>query len=397
MNMKIIVTENQFGKIMEVDGVPSETLLEQVAVANEENALTIVQQKINDLISDPKKEKALLDGINIQLIKGKETFILQIGAKKYPMNKIRQGVYAVIIPAGKGFSFATIPMSSFAAEIEKIPEYKSLVEKHPELKAQIQAGKVLSQLYTDKVNQGHFKFVIRKDLDDRKEEKMAIPINKPYPLGEFFERNHITYKFPGGLFGVLESGNLMADIISTPLKFAPPAVRQQPIMAPINVETMALADVFTFGDVTFKDEARVNQQIQMFIQQIKGYIEKYGTPFVEHLARQNPTVHGFSSRDGDPNQEIVGDYKPCSGNRVRKDYNLCLSTERAKVISTILNQSLPELSGAFQAKGMGETTRWGPGWTKESPTLPEQTAPNRRYLLGKIKPYSFQPPVRATN
>ena len=42
--MNIIISENQFKKIT---GVPSKTLLEQVAIASEENTLTIVQQKKN--------------------------------------------------------------------------------------------------------------------------------------------------------------------------------------------------------------------------------------------------------------------------------------------------------------------------------------------------------------
>jgi hypothetical protein len=383
--MKIIVTENQFGKIMGIKGVPSEVLIEQISATNEQNVLTIVQQKINELISDPKKEKALLDNINIQILKGKTTLILQIGEKKFPMELVKQGIYSVIIPAGQVFSFATIPISSFQSEIEKIPEYKALVEKHPEIKQQIQSGSVLSQLYTSKTDQGHFQLIIKKDLDDRKQEKLAIDVNRPYPLGEFFKQNKAIFKLPNNLFAILESGNLMADIISAPLKLNSPP--EETYTAPLKVETMALADVFTFGDVNFKDDARVNQQIQTFIQQIKEYITKYGQPFVQHLINQKPTIYGYSSRDGDPNQEMVGEYKPCSGNKIRKDYDLCLSTERARVLSELLNKGLPELGGIFQYKGMGQTDKWGPGWTPERPTIPEQTAANRRYLLSPITPF----------
>jgi len=383
--MRIIVSENQFRKIMGVEGVPSDVLLEQVAVASDQNALTIVQQAINTIISDPKKEKALLDGINLMLLKGKDTFILQIGEKKYPMNNVNQGIYTVIIPAGEAFSFSAIPMASFASEIEKIPEFKDLAARHPELKSQIQSGKVLGQLYTDKVNQGHFQLNIKRELLDRKEEKMAVPVSKPYPLGEFLQSNKVAFRLPGGLFAVLESGNLMADIVSTPLRIAAPP--QKAYTAPINVQAMALADVFNFADVSFKDEARTSQQIQAFVGQIKQFIDKFGTPFIEHFKSQNPTIYGYSSVDGDPNQKIIGEYKPCSGYGTRKEYDLCLSTQRAKAIAEILNKELPELGGVFQFKGMGETTQWGPGWTPENPTVPEQTAPNRRYVLNPIKPY----------
>lgn len=382
--MKIIVSENHFKKIV---GVPLETLLEDVTIANELNTLTIVQQKINELLSDPKKEKGLLDGISLNITWNGENFILQIGKNKYSMKRMIKGIYSVLIPAGRSFSKTVIPLQSFAAEIEKIPEYKALAEKYPELQKKIRNGKTYSQLYTDKSQDGFFKLTVMSELENRKEEKMAIDIQKPYPLGEFFERNKIIYKFPTGQYAVLESGNIMADIGGFDLNIDPP---KKTTANPININLIALGDVFTIGDTSFKDETKVNQKLQSFVQEIKGYIEKYGTPFIEHIKNQNPTIYGYTSRDGDPNQEMVGDYKPCSGNNLRKDYDLCLSGERAKIIANLINQALPELDGAFQAKGMGETTHWGPGWTPENPTMPEQTAPNRRYVSKKIKPFTPQ-------
>ena len=90
----------------------------------------------------------------------------------------------------------------------------------------------------------------------------------------------------------------------------------------------------------------------------------------------------------DPNQAITGKYQPCSGNKTRKDYDLCLSQERSKVIADRLNKALPELGNAFKFKGMGETNHFnGVGWTKENPTIPDETAPNRAYTLSPIKPF----------
>lgn len=383
MAMKIIVNENQFKKILEVEDV----IEEQVDVIDVRNALTVVQQKINDIISDPKKEKALLDGVSIKVtpVQG-GTYTIQIGEAKYQMQRMARGVHAAIIPAGKGFSAGTVPMTSFQKEIEKIPEFKSLVEKYPQVQSQIQTGKVVGKVYSDRDNQGFFKFTRVRELPERKEMKTAIPITEKYPLGEFLSRNKVNYKFPDGTYGILESGYLIADLVSTQIRI-PTQTPKKKHMAPINVSIMNLQDVFNFGDVSFKDEARTGQQIQLFVQQVKGYIEKYGAPFIEHFKNQNPTIYGYASVDGDPNQQIVGDYKPCSGNQIRKEYDLCLSTERAKVIANILNKELPELGGAFQAKGVGQTTQWGPGWTPQSPTIPDQTAPNRRYVLSPMKPY----------
>ena len=125
-----------------------------------------------------------------------------------------------------------------------------------------------------------------------------------------------------------------------------------------------------------------------FVQQMKSLIEKYGETFIKYIHSQSPTIIGYSSIDGDPAQQITGEYQPCSGNGTRQEYDLCLSQERAKKIAEMLNQSLPELEGAFKFKGMGETNQFGPGWTKENPTIPEQTAPNRRYVLTPIKPFT---------
>lgn len=386
--MKIIVSENQFEKIIVSEGLPSEVLIEQVAVASDQNALTILQQKINQLVSDPKKEKALLDGINVILHRTPEGFALQIGQKKFPMKKMVQGIYATIIPPGEGFSASKIPLSSFAEEIEKIPEYKALVEKHPELQGQIKSGQALSQLFSDKTNQGHVKLTVYNELEDRKDVKMAIDVRTPYPLGEFFENNKIIYKFPNGMYGILESGYLMADVVVPQLSIKPPA--QPTYAAPINVEMMELGDVFEFGTADFKNAERTNQRIQQFVQQIKGYIEKYGTPFIEHIKNQNPTIRGYASIDGPPDQEIQGEFAPCAASGTRAEYDYCLSDQRAKAIAEILNKSLPELSGAFQAKGEGQTNKFGPGWTKENPTIPEKTFQNRRYVLDDIKPFAAQ-------
>jgi hypothetical protein len=156
---------------------------------------------------------------------------------------------------------------------------------------------------------------------------------------------------------------------------------------PVSISTMAMGDLFTYDEVSFKDPAIVDQQLGKFVQEVKDIVAKYGQPFIDHFKSQAPTVLGYSSIDGDPNQEIRGAYQPCAGNKIRRDYDLCLSQERAKVIADELNKRLPELGGSIKFKGMGETTQWGPGWTKESPTIPEKTAPNRRYVLSPIKPF----------
>jgi hypothetical protein len=63
----------------------------------------------------------------------------------------------------------------------------------------------------------------------------------------------------------------------------------------------------------------------------------------------------------------------------RKDYNLCLSKKRAEVITTKLNEDLPDFPD-FMGIGKGESKSVnGVGWTKEKPTKDIDTLPNRRF------------------
>jgi len=393
--MKIIVTENQFGKIMEIEDVPSESLLEQVAMASEGNAITIVQQKINDILNNPKTEKSMLDGTSMWVHKTKTGLVLQIGEIKIPLETFAQGVYGKVLPPGKRFAFGTIPMSNFSAEIEKIPEYKALVEKHPEIKGQLQKGSVAIDLHSDRTQTSFFEIRFKTaDRVEPKTRKMAVPIDQPYPLGEFFARGKVYFITPQGWIAELSAQHLTTDLRIDKLNISPAQQRQaQPAVAATPIQAMGLADVFEYDSADFKDEARVDQEIQGFIHQIKGYIEKYGGGFIEPFKQQDLTIYGYSSRDGDPNQEITGAYTPCSGNKIRKEYNVCLSGQRAKMIAEKLNKGLPELDGAFGAKGMGETDQFGgPGsaWTAEKPTHREQTAPNRRYVLKPMKPIQIR-------
>lgn len=384
--MKILVTENQFKKILRTEDILSKVIKEELEVASDKNLVVVLQQKINDLISNKAKEKTILDGISLKVVPMNGGYTLQVGRKASVMKPMAKGVYALIVKAGGDFTAAEIPMSTIMGEVEKIAEYKSLVEKHPEIKAQVQSGKILGRVYADDNDQGFFKFTRQRTLPDKKEMKYAIQIGQEYPFGEFFERNKVDFKFPDGTFGTLETGNLVADLTSTQIKIAPPQTQEG--TTPVQIKPLQLLDSFNITDAEFKDENTTNQQLQSFVQQVKGYVENYGPGFIEQFKAQNPMVLGYTSVDGDPNQAIVGEYKPCSGNRTRKEYDLCLSHERAKKIAEILNKELPELSNAFQPKGMGETTQWGPGWTPQSPTIPETTAANRRIVLNPIQPFT---------
>jgi len=372
--MKIIISESQLEKILQEDA--KSVVNEQQAPNNDEGTLIILQNRIDDLLR--KKEKELLNKNTIKLIGGEKDLKLQIGDKTYQMNMISQGNYSIIIPPNRTLSFGVIPMKNILPDIEKIPEYTKLIEKYPSLKQQIERGRIKAVIYTDQQNEGSFKFYVGS-RPDRKDSHTAVPFGTDYPLGEFFIRNKILYKLDKKMYGYLESGGLLMDLSGIPLSlnFQRNTVLK---MEPVTIKMIEFYDLFAYNRTEFKDKNIANQQLSQFIKDMKDLITKYGDPFIAHLKIQNPTILGYSSIDGDPDQKI-------NGGLTRKEYDLQLSEARAKIIANIINKSLPELGGMIQYKGLGETNQFGPGWTKEAPTKPKDTAPNRRYVLSPIQPF----------
>lgn len=380
--MKIIISEKQLDKIL----VETDVINEQTEATNDDRTLIVLQNRINDIID--KKEKELLDKSSVKVLVDKGGVQLQIGQKAYPMKPMVKGVYAIVIPPNSTLSFGGSAMSELAPEIEKIAEYKSLVERHPELKEQIQGGTVKGTIFTDEQNQGTFKLTITTKPMDPGDLKLAVDFGTEYPLGEFLERNKLVYKFKNGTFGTLESGAISMNLASINLRINPQQVKA--VVKPVTITPMVIGDIFNFDSIDFKNPDAANQQISTFVQEIKNGIKGYGQAFIDHIKTQNPTVFGYSSIDGDPNQPITGGYKSCAGYGTRAEYDKCLSDQRAKTIADLLNKSLPELGGIIKFEGKGQTNQFGPGWTKENPTIPEQTAPNRKYFLSKIQPFTGQ-------
>jgi len=404
--MKIIVNENQFKKIVGEENVPTDVLIEQVTNVNPQNQLFVLQQKINDILSDPKKLSAILNDVAVKVsLVGNDEYTLSFGDKTYPMRRIKRGIHALVIPKGKTIAGGTIPISLLMPEIEKLAEYKELVGNNPKIKAQLEGKPVNAELHAgDTGDQSYFHFeVIGPDSKrmDRKDKRTAIDITRPYPMGEFFNRQPIYLKFPkqyGEFHAILSSADIESDISQITLIDVPDKEKQmrQTRLSPERFQFQGLGDVFEFGDVTFKNEEAVTQELQQYIAKLKRFAEGYGQPFIDYVKNQNPVVYGYASRDGNPKEQIQGRYQPCSGNKTRAEYDVCLSNERAKTIADILNQGLPEFGGVFKYKGVGETTEWGPGWTPENAKTitPVDTAPNRRYLLSTFKQPFIPEPVK---
>lgn len=173
-----------------------------------------------------------------------------------------------------------------------------------------------------------------------------------------------------------------------------PTPTPEPEVFPISI-TFNLQDAFRFDlpELTNQGETSFNS----FIDEYKKLKEKYSTVWDKYIkflkleSKKTPIyLKGYSSIDGDPNKIIADSatskktYPPCraSGGRTRADYNLCLSQARAEEIVERIEEELPELTGIFTPKGIGETTLFA-NVTYENGDR-STTAPNRRMVLDAL-------------
>jgi len=159
-----------------------------------------------------------------------------------------------------------------------------------------------------------------------------------------------------------------------------PTISQKTTTTPTNI-SLDITEPFVFDKTELKPEAQ--NKIDKFITDLNGYLKTY-PKYSKFLLQNVPLVIGYSSRDKDSNDTVIGKLPTCQSSKTIGDYNLCLSKERANVIAKIIK----EKTGVTMTPiGKGETTEFGPGWTKEKSTTPGQTQPNRRFLI-KVKDYT---------
>lgn len=157
---------------------------------------------------------------------------------------------------------------------------------------------------------------------------------------------------------------------------------QPPVFAPIELNN-GNSEPFVFDTIDLQPESE--QAIDAFIENINSVKIVHGQQiydeYIRFLSRNPIRVKAYSSRDNDPNERVQGNFQPCRGfgDGTRGQYNLCLSQARADKIAQMLNERLPQLN--FVGEGLGETTEFGPGWTRQNPTTSDQTLPNRRFVV----------------
>jgi len=159
-----------------------------------------------------------------------------------------------------------------------------------------------------------------------------------------------------------------------------PTISQKNTTTPTNI-SLDITEPFVFDKTELKPEAQ--NKIDKFITDLNGYLKTY-PKYSKFLLQNVPLVIGYSSRDKNSNDTVIGKLPTCQSSKTIGDYNLCLSKERANVIAKIIKE---KTGVTMNPIGKGETTEFGPGWTKEKSTTPEQTQPNRRFLI-KVKDYT---------
>jgi outer membrane protein OmpA-like peptidoglycan-associated protein len=158
----------------------------------------------------------------------------------------------------------------------------------------------------------------------------------------------------------------------------PPKTTTTP--TPININ-LDITEPFVFDKTELNSDAQI--KIDKFIDDLNNNLNKY-PKYKEFLLKNVPLIIGYSSRDKDSNDKIIGKLPACQSSKTIGEYNQCLSQERANTIANMIK----EKTGVVMTPvGKGETTEFGPGWTKEKPTTNKETQPNRRFLI-KIKNYT---------
>jgi hypothetical protein len=455
--MKILVTENQFQKILREDEVLLKVIKEQLQAANtapanptipvqtepnpvpagdDQSQVILLQNEINELLKG--KQQEILNMASIWIEGNDRQYIVHYGDQSETLKPAQNtaNAFNAIIDKNMKKTFGGIDMKEFFPQIEKNKRYQELAKKHPGIKEQIQKGpRVILQPLEGQ--RGYFVYtkttkdpIADVDPEGKEMPENVYPFGTHYPLGEFFAKNKLYYKIgktrrgrdrngnrirPHKIYGLLESGYLSLQLLPIQLNTGAEPISQGGPATGISVTPLTLVDCFNFDDITFVNPTQTDQQINAFIQDLNTKIKQHGAPFVKHIQSSNPTVMGYSSIDGDPNEKVVGKYPRCSGSGNRSKYDLCLSQERANVIADKLNKGIPDLGNAFKAVGGGETDKAqqivqqdyaqfgikvnlngkvGIKWTKGSNIMPTDTMDNRIFYVKPIPPYKTTQPAQ---
>jgi hypothetical protein len=289
--------------------------------------------------------------------------------------------------------------TAFAVDILKEdPKLEMFFQKNPRFLSEIENGVVNVTISTNRQYGGRFQLTFT-GKPDKASTKESVAAGSEYPLGTYFKNNKLPMKVNKELYANLQSGGLSLQLAKFFFSGNPNLNRRgdvprtatvtgkTPSETTIKVE-FSLVDVFKFDETNFIDEGKSMSQIDGFVNKMKTNVNQHGKPLTDHIMKSSPKIVGYASIDANSEQKITGKYAPCKSVATRGEYNKCLSEARAKRIADIINEKLTGTGLSFGFYGAGETTKFGPGWTAQAPTKVEDTAPNRRFELTPIPPFS---------
>lgn len=363
-----------------------------------------IEEKMN-LEIIPNKQTEILNAFTIRVEQGNdETFSVVIKGisdgepleGEIPLIKQREYFYVGEIDGQ--FKIGQVSMAFAVDILKEDPSIESFFKVNPEFVNQIKNGKIDATIRTDRQNGGTFRLTF-SGKPERSIRGTTVDAGVEYPLGTYFDNNSLPMRVNKDVYAFLQSGGINLRLtefffvggpsISNSTKTPTTTVTtgKTPNDTTIKVE-FSLVDVFKFDETNFIDEGKSMNQINLFVDKLKLNTNQHGKPLTDHVMKSSPKIIGYASVDANPEQKITGKFAACKSKATRGEYNQCLSEARAKRIADVINEKLTGTGLSFGFFGAGETTKFGPGWTAQSPTNMEQTAPNRRFELTPIPPFS---------
>ena len=368
-------------KVIRLTEADIEKLVQKVLSEQTERVLV---DKLNDKIKSVmiEKQKEILSDVKVEVDQKGDNLVLKFSSEnERPFN-------ITLRPQGRGtYSVAgtfdrnipSIPLSNFYDEIFKDKDLMRYYEENENIKSQMDELKVPIRMYSDP----RVEFKIFVSDNNRKSRRSDDYVKGAQTnLGFFFSN-------AGAKFGVSRNIILDTEVGGLAVKLGevnilPPQSPEGETVTPEFASEkikLDLVDVFKFDTIDMNDPSGYQEILNKFKNDLKFGIGKM-EGLKRFLERQNLVVNGYASRDNDPNEKVQGKFSGCRGygDGTRGQYNLCLSEERAKKVAEDLQEIFNSLgiNVTIKSKGHGETSKFGPAWSKEKPTKPKDTQPNRR-------------------
>ena len=155
--------------------------------------------------------------------------------------------------------------------------------------------------------------------------------------------------------------------------------KQEPITLSLD-----LTDVFVYDTTEFTDKESAYKKMDDLANQIEQAMGKLkGLNQIDFINTiYNTPILGYASIDRNPEDDDIGKLPACQSEKNNRDYNRCLSNERAKVVADYLNNKFKDNKNInFRYRGMGGTKKFNDvGWPDPT-TSPDQTGDNRRVVF----------------